>query len=380
MTDRERFIAHMHFEPVDRCPLWDFGFLDHTRAVWQQQGLPVDADTDELLGMDRQWVFCSPNVGLHPPGDVQVLEDRGDRELVRNEDGTLLVRLKGRMGMPQWLEFPIKNRDDWRRFRRRLDPSTPGRIPADWQQQCRRHVDRDYPLLISVGSLYGWPRNWMGVETLSKLLYRDPTLFPEITETLTNLVVAVVSEALAQARQVGLQFDAAHMWEDMCYRNGPLLSPKMVRQYMAPHYRAITRLLAEHGTDVVILDCDGKIDDLIDIWLDSGVNCMFPVEIGTWQADPVELRQRFGKRLLMMGGFDKRILADSTVAIDTEVERLAPLVNEGGYIPFCDHRVPPDVPLVNYLHYLERAKQVWCRGVNVRPTWRPNGSRTLHPR
>lgn len=179
-------------------------------------------------------------------------------------------------------------------------------------------------------------------------------------------------ERLEQARQVGLTFDAAHMWEDMCYRDGPLLSPRMVREYMTPHYRRITRLLVQYGINVVILDSDGKIDDLIEIWLDAGVNCLFPIEVGTWNADPIELRRRFGKRLLMMGGFDKRILAAGWQAIDAEIDRLAPLAEEGGYIPFCDHRVPPDVPLRNYVYYVERAKRVFGRGVNVRPTWRPD--------
>jgi uroporphyrinogen decarboxylase len=209
----------------------------------------------------------------------------------------------------------------------------------------------------------------MGVETLSKLLYRDPTLFPEITETLAHLATTVLGQALERARQVGLTFDAARMWEDMCYKNGPLISPRMVREFMAPHYHAVTSLLARYGVDVVILDSDGKIDDLIEIWLDSGVNCLFPIEIGTWNADPLELRRRFGRRLLMMGGFDKRILAAGPTAIDAEVARLAPLAEQGGFIPFCDHRVPPDVPLRNYLHYLERAKQVFGRNTNVKPTW-----------
>ncbi|MFQ5806336.1 MAG: uroporphyrinogen decarboxylase family protein [Phycisphaerae bacterium] len=371
MTDRQRFIAQMHCQPVDRCPIWDFGFFPATLEEWRRQGLPAGANTDELFGMDRQWDDLSPNVGLLPPFEYEVLEDRGDRELIRQEDGTVVVKLKHVVGMPQWVEFPIKCREDWRQFKRRLDPDTPGRIPFDWETQCRRHVERDYPLLLRAGSLYGWPRNWMGLETLSKLLYRDLTLFPEITETLAHLTITVLARALEQARRVGLTFDAAHMWEDMCYKNGPLLSPRMVREYMAPHYRAITRLLADYGIDIVILDSDGKIDDLIEIWLDCGVNCFFPIEVGTWNADPIELRRRFGRGLSMMGGFDKRILGAGPAAVDAEVDRLAPLAAEGGYIPFCDHRVPPDVPLRNYAHYLERAKQVFGRGVNVKPTWRP---------
>ena len=61
----------------------------------------------------------------------------------------------------------------------------------------------------------------------------------------------------------------------------------------------------------------------------------------------------------MMGGFDKHILAQSPAAIDAEIKRLTPLVEEGGFIPFCDHRVPPDVSLVNYQYYCKRAGQVW---------------------
>jgi uroporphyrinogen decarboxylase len=371
LNDRQRFAAHMHYEPVDRCPIWDFNYLEATTIAWRNQGLPPGSDPERLLGLDRQWVFLSPHLGPFPPFRREVIEDLGDRELFRDEDGIVAVKIKHTMGMPHWVEFPIKSRDDWREYRRRLDPDTLGRIPADWNQRCRELADRDYPLFISAGSLYGWPRNWMGVETLSRLLYRDPTLFPEITETLAYLITTVLDRALQQAREAGLTFDAAQMWEDMCYRDGPLLSPRMVREHMAPHYRAITSVLARHGVDLVIVDSDGRIDSLLPIWLGAGVNCHFPIEVGTWQADPVELRRRFGRDLRMMGGFDKRILTAGPAAIDREIDRLAPLAAEGGYIPFCDHRVPPDVPLQHYIHYIRRAKEVFGRGRNVRPTWSP---------
>lgn len=115
------------------------------------------------------------------------------------------------------------------------------------------------------------------------------------------------------------------------------------------------------------LDCDGKIDDLILLRLDVGVNCMFPIEIGAWCADPVSYRKKYGQQLLMIGGVDKHILAGSKQAIEAEVYRLLPLVEEGGYIPTPDHRVPPDVPLQNYLHYLETARRVWCQDIHLKP-------------
>ena len=75
----------------------------------------------------------------------------------------------------------------------------------------------------------------------------------------------------------------------------------------------------------------------------------------------VMFRRHYGKDFLLLGGFDKRILARSKAEIEAEVRRLAPLVEEGGYIGFCDHRVPPDVPLENYVHYLATVRRVWGR-------------------
>jgi uroporphyrinogen decarboxylase len=153
----------------------------------------------------------------------------------------------------------------------------------------------------------------------------------------------------------------------MCYNAGPLLSPRHFKQFLVPHYRRIADLLHRYGVDVIWLDCDGNIESLVPLWLDAGVNCMFPVEIGVWGADPLRYRRQYGRELLMMGGFDKHILQGAKTDIEQEVRRLAPLVEDGGYLGFCDHRVPPDVPLENYCFFLEMVRQVWGHGLNLRP-------------
>ena len=53
--------------------------------------------------------------------------------------------------------------------------------------------------------------------------------------------------------------------------------------------------------------------------------------------------------------------------IEQEIHRLAPLVEQGGFIGFCDHRVPPDVPLENYMFYLETVREVWGYNVDLKP-------------
>jgi hypothetical protein len=370
MNERQRFRATMHYEPRDRAPICDFGFWDETLVVWRDQGLPewVTADnSDEFFGMDRLLLSVADVVvDLCPLFEEKVLEDRGDHEIVQQRDGVRVLRKKFMGSIPQHLGHLLVDRESWQKhYKPRLDPTSPERYPSHWDEQVKVWSDanRDHVIMLPGGSLYGKLRDWMGLEAISLLVYDDPTLFEEMVATLADCVIGVLTRLL----ETGGHFDACSMWEDMAYKAGPLLSPKHFKKYLVPHYRRIVDLLNKHGIDIVYLDCDGRIDTLIPLWLDAGVNCIFPVEVGTWGADPIHYRQRYGRELRIMGGFDKRILASSKDAIKAEIYRLAPLVEEGGYIGFCDHRVPPDVSLDNYVFYLGTVRQVWGRNVNLKP-------------
>jgi uroporphyrinogen decarboxylase len=201
----------------------------------------------------------------------------------------------------------------------------------------------------------------MGMENLSLVLYDDPLWFDEMVTTVADCIIGILENILSS----GGKFEAVSMWEDMAYNRGPLMSPKHFKKFLMPHYRRIADLVHKFDVDVIYLDCDGKIDALIPLWLESGINCMYPLEVGTWGGDPVEFRKEFGRDLLMMGGFDKHILAKGKEQIEAEVYRLLPLVEEGGYIPFPDHRVPPDVPYENYLYYIELARGIWAQNTNL---------------
>jgi len=63
--------------------------------------------------------------------------------------------------------------------------------------------------------------------------------------------------------------------------------------------------------------------------------------------------------MLLRGGVNKRALISGRAAIDKELARLAPLVEEGGFIPHVDHRCPPDVTYQNYLYYLNYTSAIF---------------------
>lgn len=364
----------MHYQPVDRSPLVDFGFWDETIVLWRKQGLPewvknhLPQTWVDHFGVDfslrKEHTRVKVQWNLSPFFKKRVIEDLGDEEIFQQSDGVQVLRQKFMRSIPKPQRYQLRDRDSWRKiYLPRLNPDRWQRYPVDWDHQVKNwcNPDREDPVFLSGGSLYGLLRNWMGLENLSLVVYDDPAWFEEMVTTLADLYIEILRRFL----DTGGIFDACHMWEDMCYNAGPLLSPRHFKRFLSPHYRRITDLLHHHVVDVIYLDCDGNIEALMPLWLEVGVNCMFPLEIGTWGADPIKYRRQYGRDLLIIGGFDKHILAGTKTEIEKEVYRLLPLVEAGGYIGCCDHLVSPDVPLDNYEFFVETIRRIWGRETNL---------------
>jgi uroporphyrinogen decarboxylase len=137
------------------------------------------------------------------------------------------------------------------------------------------------------------------------------------------------------------------------------VNPAVFRELVAPHYARINELLRKRGIDITSVDCDGCIDLLVPIWLENGVNTMFPIEVGTWNASIAPWRERYGMELRGVGGMDKRVFARDEAAVDAEIERLKPLVGLGGYIPCPDHRIPPDAEFATVAYYCEAFRRAF---------------------
>ena len=355
MNERERWLRTFHYQSVDHVPDNEFGYWKETLEVWHKQGLPKEVKTnglaDQYFGLGRRET-AGVNISLLPSFRTRVLGYEGDEKIIVDKTGArCIVRRDGKSTIPEYLEYPIKDRASWERFKERLNPKSAGRYPADWEQRKAEWASRDYPLIIGAGSLFGWLRNWIGLENIAIMLFEDRQLVEDMMDHLVHLITTTIEPALQQ-----VQFDGASMWEDMAFKAGPMISPRMFRELMVPRYKVITGLLKKHGVDVVYLDCDGNINQLVEHWLEAGVNVMFPLEI-RGGSDPYPIRERFGKDVMFLGGVDKTQLIAGKEAIRAEVKRIERLVADGGYIPLVDHRVPPDVTLENYRYYLKTKRE-----------------------
>ena len=348
MDARERFLATAHYGERDRLFHWEMGPYEETLKRWHTEGLPEDSDWSYFGAYDRM-EGVPVNSGLCPAFERETIEEVADYEIYRDSDGVIKKKLKDvpPPAMPQYLEYPLKGRQDWPQFRKRLNPDSPARFPVHWESIKKQYRDRDFPLGIWCGSLYGWLRNWMGVEGISLAVYDDPAFVEQAAGEVADCILGVLEKALE-----GVQYDYAQFWEDMAYKTASLISPAHYRRLFLPHYRRITDRLHSAGVDVLLLDSDGNVEELIPCWLDVGINFIYPMEVAAGM-DVTALRKKFGKDLRIAGGMDKRILASDRTAIKRMVEERVPLMREGGYIPGCDHAMPPDIPWQNYLYYRE---------------------------
>jgi len=352
LTHRERFRRTMHYQAVDRVTHWEFGYLRETLDRWHKEGLPEqfddNASVEAYFGVDPT-VQVPFNGGLVPPfeGGWEVIEERGETVVMRRPDGLVWEQqADGMHTIPHYIKFPIENRDDWKRFKERLDPDDPRRFETDFRALGMKLLRSEVPVGIGLGSYFGTPRDWIGFENISLMLYDDRELIEEIVETLVQVYYRQIEEALKW-----VEVDYAAGWEDICFRNGPMISPEMFRQIVGPRLKRVCDLLRRHGCTVIWTDCDGDITRLVPVWLEAGVNCMFPLEVHPG-SDPVKLRRMFGRQLLLRGGIAKYQLALGKEAILAELKRVEPVLEEGGFIPHGDHRIPQDVSYENYKFYV----------------------------
>lgn len=359
MTDLQRFHACLNYQPVDRCPFWAWGGWPETMDRWLKEGW--DPATNDLsMGQDaRQWLggWYFPN----PPFEHKVVDEDETHVLYINHEGILMREFKNNpySSMPQFIRFPVETREDFRTFwKERMNADIAARLGPDWKQVLQGIRQKPGPFIIIAdrwGGFFGPLRNLVGVQRLCTLFYDDPAFLEEMMEADADFMISLTDQILDEVK-----IDVFGFWEDMGFNTAPLLSPRMARKYMLPRYKRVVEHLRGRGVPWICLDSDGRIDSLIPIWVDAGINCLYPFEYQAGE-DVLAVRKQFGKDLRLWGGVDKRTLAWGKEAIDAELERVRPLIEEGGYIPHPDHSIPPDVPFQNYIYFMERLMKV-CSG------------------
>jgi hypothetical protein len=351
MTDRQRFVRQMHYQPVDRCFNMEFGYWDENYQLW-----PMFVENDITNEWEANAFFnfdpiatLSGNTWISPSFANKVIEERETTRIILNEDGLYAeVPKDGHDTIPHFLMATVVTPKDWAKVKeerfRRDDPARKVDVET---LKLIYSPERDFPLGVYCGSMIGKIRDMLTFEGLAYALYDYPEMVEDMVETACLLVEDFLDQVLPH-----FDFDFASGWEDICYKSGPIVSPKFFKAVVLPRYQRISQKLRLAGIDLWYTDCDGDVRPILPLLMEGGINCLFPFEVNGC-AHPGELFKTYGKELRIMGGVDKLALGKGKEAIKAYLDTLVPLVERGGYIPFCDHRCPPNVDPQDYLYYLD---------------------------
>jgi len=363
VTDLERFHACMAYEPADRRPNHELGAWRQTRRRWQQEAPEVVADFtwswfegEESLGLDRR-EFIDIDFGFIPRFEPEIIEETDAYLVARNWKGIVSKQLKAgmvdgmRMSMDQYLSWPVETPEDFRAIRRRLVAALPERYPADLDERLAGWAERDCPLILghntAANGFYWRAREWMGTENLSYAWYDQPALMHEMMAFFADFIIETARPILERIR-----VDYFTLNEDLSMKNGPLLSPDTFRTFILPHLARMVEFFRRHGTRYFAIDTDGDPTVLIPLFLEAGVDTIWPIERAAG-VSPQAWRRAFGRDLRLWGGVDKRVLTRGPDAINEHLRTFIPLIEEGGFIPTIDHTVPPDVSFDHFRRYVD---------------------------
>ncbi len=385
MTSRERIRAVINFQKPDVLP-WCEKFFDETVVKWFGEGLPAEevvvidwevrAGSVSLLnwpivkGFDPYAYFgCYNYSGLSVPLDLgpiprfrqKVIEETERYADFLTQTGAVARRFRQAeytwYNMPMFLSFPVKGRETWEEYKKRLDPCNPGRYPKDWDKDAYIEAFENYEqggTALCLSGFYGFGAQLMGIPTFISMFYRDPELIEDMAEHWEFFTIEAVKDAVETLKE---RIDMVFWWEDMAEKHGPCISPKLYRESLLTHYKGVTSFLKKNKIDRILMDSDGNINPLLNLIIEAGITGLWPLEVNAGM-DAVAVKRKYGNKLFLIGNLDKRKLAEGGERMRREVDSKVPeLKDMGGYIPGADHLVHVEFTFEKFKEYSEYMKR-----------------------
>ena len=366
MTSRERFNNQMHFKPVDRCFNMEFGYWDEVLKTWPiliENGITNNEQADIFFNFDKIEIKGFMGVKRRQSGWVWMLPEFQEKiihktkttNIVQNCDGMLAeVPKDGHDSIPHYIKSPIVTPEDWAKIKaERFDPDHPDRKVDIEALKKMYPSDRDFPAGVYGGSMIGKIRDVLTFEGLAYACHDYPAMVEDMVETSCVMVENFLDQVLGE-----VDFDFASGWEDICFKNGPIVTVNFFKNVVVPRYKRISAKLKAAGVNLWYVDCDGDVSSLVPHFLEGGVNCLLPFEVNSG-GHPGKLLDEYGKDLRITGGVDKIEIAKGPDTIKKYLESIAPYVERGGFIPHIDHRCPPSIEQKDYLYYLDLKEEMF---------------------
>jgi uroporphyrinogen decarboxylase len=247
------------------------------------------------------------------------------------------------------VDSPIHTMEDFSRYTP-PDPGAPGRYASI--EKTLADYGKTHAVIVHLNDVFSIPRYLMGYEALLMAIAAEPAL----VSALVNLSVDV---NLAMARQVASRgVTIVYTGDDFAGDTGPLMSPASFRELFYPGLCRVMKGYKDLGLSV-IKHTDGMIWPLMDMILDSGIDCLDPIDPMAGM-DLGEVKRKVGSRVALKGNVDcAHLMTLGSPAEVAEATRAALRTGMpgGGFILSSSNSIHSAVKPENYRAMLETLKQ-----------------------
>ncbi len=377
MTSRERVQTALHHEEPDRVPI----IIGASNATSMK--LKPYLGLKDLLGIqgEDRYLYDWPELGsIHPDerilqrllSDVRGVLDRAPQAIYhRNRKRPAHTPYIDDWGIGQeeiepdvW--FPslhpmaaARSLDDIENYPW-PDMHDPTRVAHVRQVAKRLSQENQYAIMATPWLLFPFERAnaLMGMEHFLPNLVENREFAVALLLKITELCKTLMGHFLSE---LGKDVDIIKIGDDLGMQSGLLISPRMYRQVLKPIHADYIAFIKAHTKSKVFFHTDGDVFDLIDDFIEIGVDILNPIQTSAGKmADLVAIKKRYGRNLCLCGAVDTyRILPFGTPEqVRQEVRRVIDILGPGGgYMVAAVHTILDEVPAENILAMVDAVEE-----------------------
>lgn len=325
MTSEERVLHVLQRQEPDRVPHFEW-VVDH--RVREALCPGCKSHEDFAVQMEHDAIIVDLNYKKERVGTNRWLSEWGYVTQDTNEEHGIEV------------ESPIKTLADFERFTP-PDPHAPGRFVG--VESAVQKYKGDKAVIVHLNDVFSLPRYLMGMQDLLMAIVTQPELVKALVEMSVTVNLELAKEVVARGAKI------VYTGDDYAYNKGPLMSPKHFREFFYPGLCRVMGGYKELGL-YVIKHTDGNLWRIIDMIIDSGIDCLDPIDPQAGM-DLGEVKAKYGARVALKGNVDCAQLM-TFGAPDEVVEATKHALKQGmpggGYILSSSNSIHSAVKPENY--------------------------------
>ncbi|MBN1299059.1 MAG: hypothetical protein JW997_05170 [Actinobacteria bacterium] len=332
MNSRERLIAALELKIPDRIPVFENSIAPNViEAIIGKNNL---LEMVEFLDLDG--IAVTINYKKDFKGSCEYVDEFG------------ILRRVGQTYDMQ-LNYPIKSMDDLISYRW-PDPKEKEKFVNI--SKAADYFGASRAVIVLLRDVFSNPRDLMGFENFLMSFYENKPLVIELIKKSVEYSIILAQKAKDAGADIVLATD------DYADNKGPMINPKLFEEIFAPQLKLLFSEYKKAGLKI-IKHTDGDILSIVDYIIESGIDCIDPV-------DPLAgmdldfFKKNFGSKICIKGNVDcaTTLVNGSISDVSEEVRNcIIKAAGKGGYILSSSNSIHSGVKPDNFMAMVEAARK-----------------------